>query len=128
MAVSSRAALKAELKVIEAGLDESFEARFVERQAGCDEIYVQAGGARGTDEIEDIGASERFAAGEIGLKDAERGGFAEDAGPSLRWRVLCCGPEVREDWSSRRSGAGSGGLVRRLGLSGLDGGSVMEIV
>jgi hypothetical protein len=91
--------LKAQLKVIQAGLDESFEARFVERQAGCDEIYVQAGSARGTDELEDVRASKGFAAGEIGLKDAERSGFAEDAGP------LFCGEFYAAGLKLERIGA-----------------------
>jgi hypothetical protein len=73
--------LKAQLKVIQAGLDESFEPRFVERQAGSDEIYVEAGSASGMDELEDVRACKRLAAGEIGLKHGESGGFAEDAGP-----------------------------------------------
>src|ERR1700675_856701 len=73
--------LKAQLKVIEAGFDKSFETRFIERQAGGDEIDVEAGCARGANEIENVWASEGFAASEIGLKNAECGGFAEDAGP-----------------------------------------------
>ena len=67
--------------MIEAGLDESFEAGFIERQPGGDEIDVESGGARGADEIEDIRAGERFAAGEVGLQDAESGSLAKDAGP-----------------------------------------------
>jgi hypothetical protein len=74
-------ALKAQLKMIESGLDESFEARFIERQAGANEIYVEAGSARGADEIEDVRAGEGFAAGEIGLKNAETNSLAKDAGP-----------------------------------------------
>ena len=82
--MSSSCALKAELEVIEAGFDESVESRFVERQAGGDEVDVEAGGAGGADEIEDVGACEGFAAGEIGLEDAEFGGFAGRRGTSLR--------------------------------------------
>jgi hypothetical protein len=69
------------LKVIEAGLYEGFEALFVERHARGDEIHVEAGGARGADQFEDVGAGERFASGEIGLQDAQSGGFLEHAGP-----------------------------------------------
>jgi len=76
-------ALKAELEVIEARFRQRGEFGFVERQAGGDEIDVEAGGAGGADEIDDVGASERFAAGEIGLEDAERGGFAEDTRPDF---------------------------------------------
>ena len=84
-------ALKAQLKMIEASFDESCEARFVERQAGSDEIDVEAGGAGGADEIEDVGASEGFAAGEIGLQNAESGGFTEDAGPVFGGQFLVAG-------------------------------------
>src|SRR5216117_3839179 len=61
--------LEAELNVIEAGSDERSEFRFIERQAGSNQIDVQAGRARGTDEIDNIDAGERFAAGEVGLED-----------------------------------------------------------
>lgn len=74
-------ALKAELKMVEASLDERFEAGFIERHAGGDEIDVETGAASGFDEIEQVGTSERLAAGEIGLEDAERSGFAKDARP-----------------------------------------------
>ena len=107
--------LEAELEVIEAGFDEFREACFVERHAGGDQVYVEAGGAGGADEFEDVGAGERFAAGEVGLQDAERGGFLEDAGPVFGGEFCVRAVAVRGDWSSRRSGAGSGGLVRRLG-------------
>ncbi len=67
--------------MIETGLHEPFKLRFVERKAGSDEIDVEAGVTRGADEINDVGASQRFAAGEICLEYARLGGFAEDTGP-----------------------------------------------
>ena len=78
-------ALEAELEVIEAGFDEFAEARFVERQAGGDEVDVEAGGASGADEIEDVGAGERFAAGEVGLQDAELRRLRGRRATRFRW-------------------------------------------
>ena len=45
--------------------------------------YCNAENIEGADECDDIGARERFAAGEIGLKDTGFGGFLEDAGPDF---------------------------------------------
>jgi hypothetical protein len=75
--------LEAELQMIETGGDEGVELCFVERQARGDEIDVQAGSARGANEIEDVGAGEGFTSGEVSLQDAEVGGFLEDARPGL---------------------------------------------
>ena len=83
-------ALKAELDVIEAGFDELREFCFVEREAGGDEVDVEAGGAGGFDEIEDVGAGERFAAGEVGLEDAELRRLVGRRGTRFRWGVRCC--------------------------------------
>jgi len=41
LAVSSRAPLKAELQMVEAGVDQFCEASFIEWHAGRDEIYVK---------------------------------------------------------------------------------------
>src|SRR6266566_3252144 len=76
-------ALEAQLNVVEPGIHKSREFCFIEGQAGGDEIDVEAGGARGADEFDDVGARERFAAGEIGLKDTGFGGFLENARPDL---------------------------------------------
>ena len=73
--------LEAELDVVEAGFDELREFLFVEREAGGDEVDVEAGGARGFYEVENVGAGEGFAAGEVGLEDAESGGLLEDGRP-----------------------------------------------
>jgi hypothetical protein len=70
--------------MIEAGGDERFETRFVERHAGRDEIYIEVGGTRGFNQIRDVGAGERLTSGEIGLENAKSGGFLEHAGPVLR--------------------------------------------
>ncbi len=76
-------ALEAELQMIEAGSEERVELGFVEGKAGGDEIDVQAGGAGGADQFDDVGAGERFATGEVGLQDAEFRGLLENARPSL---------------------------------------------
>ena len=76
-------ALEAELNVIEPGGYQRGEFCFIEREAGGDEVDVEAGGTGGADEFDDIGTGERLAAGEVGLEDAELGGFVEDAGPDF---------------------------------------------
>ncbi len=76
-------ALETQLKVVEAGFHQRREFRFIQGQARGDEIDVQAGRARGADKFNDVGAGERFAAGEICLKSAGCGGFLEDAGPDF---------------------------------------------
>ena len=97
-------ALKTELQMVEAGGEEGVEPGFVERKAGGDEIDIQAGGAGGADELDDVGAGEGFAA---------RGKHATKFACRARWRATA----VRRDWSNRRSAAGSGGLARRSGLA-----------
>jgi len=91
------------------------EASFVERHTGRDEIYVQAGGAGGADQFDDVGACERLTAGEVGLQDAGLRGFLKDARPCFGGELVWRDFAVPEGWSSRRSAAGSGGLARRLG-------------
>ena len=86
-------ALKAELDVVEAGFDELREFCFVEREARGDQVDVEAGGARGLDEIEDVGAGEWFAAGEVGLEDAELRGLLEDTGPCFGGEFGAAGGE-----------------------------------
>src|SRR5438309_9410218 len=76
-------ALEAELDVVKPGSDEAREFRFIKRQAGSDQIDVQAGGASCTNKIDNVGAGEGFAASEVGLEDAELGGFLKDARPGL---------------------------------------------
>jgi hypothetical protein len=56
---------------------------FIEREAGGDQIDVKARGTGGADEFDDVGAGEGFASGEIGLENAENGGFVENAGPGF---------------------------------------------
>src|SRR5206468_12743199 len=73
--------LEAQLDVVKYGSDEGRESRFIEGQAGSDQIDVQAGGAGRAHKVDNVGTCERFAAGEIGLENAELGGFLKDAGP-----------------------------------------------
>ena len=86
-------ALEAELDVVEAGVDERCEARFVHGKAGGDEIDVEAGGAGSFNEFDEIGAGQGFAAGEVSLKHPEVGGFAENAGPRFRGEFVRTGGE-----------------------------------
>ena len=74
-------ALKAELDVVEAGVDECSEFWFIEGKTGGDDVHVESGGAGVFDEVDDVGAGERFATGEVGLEDAEFGGFGENTRP-----------------------------------------------
>src|SRR5437762_4434264 len=68
-------ALEAELDVVKSGSDEAREFRFIKGQAGSDQIDVEAGGAGRAHKVDNVGAGEGFAAGEVGLEDAELGGF-----------------------------------------------------
>lgn len=86
-------ALEAELKMVETGFNQRGKFWLVEGQAGSDEVDVKAGGASGADEIKDVGAGERLAAGEIGLEDAYFGGFLEDAGPGFGGEFFRAGLE-----------------------------------
>src|SRR5437879_12562361 len=69
--------------MIEARVDEGGELCFVERQAAGDEVDVESGDAGGVNEFDDVGASERFAAGEVDLQDAGLRGFLKNANPGL---------------------------------------------
>jgi hypothetical protein len=57
--------LKADLDVIEAGVNERLQARLGKADAGGDQIGVKAGGARSGGEFGEIGAGEWFAASEV---------------------------------------------------------------
>ena len=74
-------ALKTELQMIEPRYDERVEASFVHGKAGGDEIDVETRGAGGLDEIDQIGARERFTTCQIELKNTGVGSLAKDAGP-----------------------------------------------
>ncbi len=76
-------ALKTQLNMIEARLDDLVEPRFVEGNPGGDEVDVQSGLAGGADEFHNIGAGQRLAAGKINLQNSRFGGFAEHARPNL---------------------------------------------
>jgi len=64
-------ALEAELDVIKPGGDEGRKFRFIERQAGSDQVDVESGGAGCAHEVDNVGTGERFATREVGLEDAE---------------------------------------------------------
>jgi len=72
-------ALKAELKMIEASFDERSESGLIERQARRDEVQVESGGASSSNEVKNVRARERFAAGEVGLQNAEGSCLAKNA-------------------------------------------------
>ena len=93
--------------MIEARGDKFFEALFIEWQTGRDQAGVQAGGARGADDFGEIGARERFASGEVGLQDAEFGGFAQHACPGGGRKLTASRRQFQRDSSSRRSAADS---------------------
>ena len=63
--------LKAQLDVIESGIDQRLQPRFGKANAGSDEVGVEAGGARCGDEFGKIRTRQRFAAGEVGVQHSE---------------------------------------------------------
>src|SRR5215472_2383612 len=85
--------LEAELEMIETCIDEFVQPLSVERKTGSDEVDVEPGGASGLDESSQIGADERFAAGQIELHHTGLGGFVKDPGPDLGGQLFSAGGE-----------------------------------
>ena len=105
-------ALEAELEMIESGGDQGIQAGFVERDAGGDEIYIQAGRAGGFDEFNEIGASKWLAAGKIHLKYTGFLSFAENAGPlfGCEFKIAGCQlPRIRAVDTMERTAMGKFG-------------------
>jgi len=73
--------LEAELEMVEAGGEQSIEARLVKGKSGGNEIHIQSGRASRFHKIHKIGAGKRLPASEINLEDAGFGSLEEDAGP-----------------------------------------------
>ena len=80
--------LKAELEMIEAGSDERGEFSFVERKTAGDQADIQTCLARGMNQLHDVGAGQRLAAGEIHLEHTVFRGFGKHTHPGLRWKLL----------------------------------------
>src|SRR5260221_3147677 len=94
--------------MIQAGGYQFVEPPFVEWQARGDQVDVEICRSGGFDEGWEIGTGEWFAAGEIQLHDAERGGFAEDPEPDLGRKFVGAGGEV--------SGIGAVDAVQRAAV------------
>src|SRR5207245_980795 len=62
--------LEAELNVVETCSDQRVQPLFRETDAGRDEIGIEARGAGGGDQFGEVGAGERFAAGEMRVQHA----------------------------------------------------------
>ena len=75
--------LKADLDVVESGVDQRLQPLFVESEARGDEVGVESRGARGSDQFRQIGAGQRFAAGEVRVQHAEFAALLEHARPLL---------------------------------------------
>jgi hypothetical protein len=60
-------ALKAELKMVETGVDKRGEFSFVQGKAAGDEADIEPGVAGGANEVDDVRAGKRFAPGEVDL-------------------------------------------------------------
>ena len=74
-------ALKTELEMIEAGIYKKIQLDFVERKAGSDEASIESGSTSIADKRNNVGTRQRFAPGEISLKNAGFRGFFEDTRP-----------------------------------------------
>jgi hypothetical protein len=77
--------------MVEARIHEEIQLDFVQGKAGSDQADVEAGGTRVAHKIDDVGAGERFTAGEIGLQNAGSGGFFENAGPNFGGELVRTG-------------------------------------
>ena len=80
--------LHAELQVIESRFDERGQPLLRQAEAGGDEAGVEIGAARRRHELDDVGARQRLAAGEVHLQRAERAGLTEDVGPDFGRQLL----------------------------------------
>ena len=73
--------LEADLDVIEAGLDQGLQPLLVEADARGDEVGIKSRGARGGDQLCQIGPHQRFAAGKVRMQHAQLAALLKDAGP-----------------------------------------------
>ncbi len=73
--------LKADLDVIETGLDQCLQACFRKADAGRYQIGIEARGARCSDEFGEIGTRQRFAAGEVRVQHPQLAGLLENIDP-----------------------------------------------
>src|SRR5229473_6479772 len=80
--------------MVEAGGHQSRVFRFIERQAGSDQVDIESGGASRAHEIDNVSTGERLAAREISLQNAELGGFLKNAGPGFRGERVGTGLQV----------------------------------
>ena len=100
--------LKADLDVVESGVDQRLQTIFVEAEAGGDEVGVESGGAGGGDEFGQVRTGQRFAAGEVRVQHAELRRTAGRRWSTPRSRVRIAWRRVPGDSNNRRSAAGSG--------------------
>ncbi len=75
--------LKADLDVIESGVDESFEPLLVEPNAGSNQIGIETCSARSSDQFGQVGACERFAAREMRMQHSQFSRLLEDTCPLI---------------------------------------------
>jgi hypothetical protein len=76
--------LKAELDVLESGLDQFRQPSGVEMNAGGDQVAVQPYFGCMAHELGKVTPDERFAPGEMNLQHSERRGFSEHPLPARR--------------------------------------------
>ena len=75
--------LKAELYMLEPGLDQLRESTGIEINAGGDQIAVEPDFRRMAHEVGEIAPDERLTPGKMHLQNAERSGFAEHPLPGF---------------------------------------------
>ena len=73
--------LKADLDVIESGVDQCLQSCFSKADAGRDQIGVEACGARSRDEFGQIRTRQRFAAGEVRVQHSQLARLLENIDP-----------------------------------------------
>src|SRR5580700_7129053 len=73
--------LKADLDVIKSGIDQRLQALLVQAEARSNEIGVEPSVPRSRDQVNEIGTSQRFAAGEVRMEHTELASLIEDADP-----------------------------------------------
>src|ERR1700722_5224397 len=87
--------LKADLNVIETGLDQRLQALIIEPKTRGNEVRVESGGAGGGDELGEIGARQRFTSGEVRVQHAEFAALIEDADPVSRRKLRTRGGKLQ---------------------------------
>ena len=103
--------------MIEAGVGQPLEPLAREQHAGRDEVGVEADLGRLRDDLLEVAAHGRLAAGQVQLQHAEVGGLRQHVAPDLGRQLAARRAPAPAGWSSRGIAAGSDASARRAARS-----------